>query len=58
LAAEIDRAYPKATVKLIESSGGVFEVHVNGDRVFSKRALGRHAAPGEVMQLLHAHLGS
>jgi selT/selW/selH-like putative selenoprotein len=45
-------------VKLIESSGGVFEVHVNGDLVFSKQALGRHAAPGEVMQLLHVHLGS
>lgn len=33
---------------LIPSSGGVFEVEVNGELVFSKKALGRHAEPGEV----------
>lgn len=30
------------------SSGGAFEVTVNGDKVFSKKTLGRHAEPGEV----------
>jgi selenoprotein W-related protein len=39
-------------VKLIESSGGVFEVEVDGRTVFSKKALGRHARPGEVLQLI------
>jgi len=39
-------------VKLIESSGGVFEVEVDGRRVFSKKALGRHAQPGEVLKLI------
>jgi selenoprotein W-related protein len=39
-------------VKLIQASGGVFEVEVDGRKVFSKRALGRHAAPGEVLRLL------
>jgi len=34
--------------KLIPSSGGKFEVMVNGEVVFSKKALGRHAEPGEV----------
>lgn len=34
--------------KLIPGTGGVFEVTVNGDKVFSKKALGRHAEPGEV----------
>lgn len=30
------------------SSGGIFEVTVNGDLVFSKKALGRFPEPGEV----------
>jgi len=39
-------------VKLIESSGGVFEVEVEGRKVFSKKALGRHAEPGEILGLM------
>jgi selenoprotein W-related protein len=39
-------------VKLIQSSGGVFEVEVDGRRIFSKKALGRHAEPGEVLRLM------
>ena len=39
-------------MKLIESSGGVFEVELDGRRVFSKKVLKRHAEPGEVMRLL------
>jgi len=50
--AEIRKAYPHADVKLIQSSGGVFEVEVDGRRVFSKKMLGRHAEPGEVLRLL------
>ena len=37
---------------MIESSGGVFEVVVDGDLVFSKKEIGRHAEPGEVMGLI------
>jgi selenoprotein W-related protein len=44
--------YPDATVRLIESSGGLFEVQVDGELVFSKKALGRHAEPGEVVGLI------
>jgi selT/selW/selH-like putative selenoprotein len=39
-------------VQLAKSSGGVFEVTVDGAVVFSKKSLGRHAAPGEVLELL------
>jgi selenoprotein W-related protein len=39
-------------VRLVKSSGGVFEVTVDGTLVFSKRASGRHAAPGEVLDLV------
>jgi selenoprotein W-related protein len=39
-------------VKLIQSSGGVFEVDLDGRLLFSKKALGRHAKPGEILRLL------
>jgi selenoprotein W-related protein len=39
-------------VKLIQSSGGVFEVEVDGRRIFSKKTGGRHAEPGEVVRLM------
>jgi len=35
----------------------VFEVTVDGKLVFSKKALGRHARPGEVMGLIGAQSG-
>jgi len=38
---------------MIPSSGGVFEVMVDDRLVFSKKALGRHAAPGEILELIH-----
>jgi selenoprotein W-related protein len=36
------------SLTLIPSSGGRFEVIVDGDLIFSKVALERHAEPGEV----------
>jgi len=36
----------------VPSSGGRFEVTVNGKALFSKAKLGRHAMPGEVLELL------
>lgn len=41
-------------LRLIPSSGGVFEVIVNGKHIFSKKELGRHAEPGEVLSALDA----
>jgi selenoprotein W-related protein len=40
------------SLTLIPASGGKFEIIVNGDLIFSKKALGRHAEPGEVYQLV------
>ena len=40
------------TTELVESAGGVFEVVVDGQLVFSKKALQRHAAPGEIVDLI------
>jgi selenoprotein W-related protein len=36
----------------LPSSGGRFEVKVDDTLIFSKKALGRHAEPGEVVRLL------
>lgn len=40
------------TLELIPSDGGRFEVRVNGELVFSKMELGRHAEAGEVSGIL------
>lgn len=37
---------------LIPSSGGAFEVKVNGKLVYSKHSNGRHPQPGEVKALV------
>ena len=41
-----------ASLELIPSSGGVFEVEVDGKLLFSKKATGRHAEPGEVLRIM------
>lgn len=52
MAAELKQAFPDAEVRLVKSSGGVFEVTADGQLVFSKKATRRHAAPGEVLQAI------
>jgi selenoprotein W-related protein len=46
-----------ASLELVPSRGGVFEVTLDGELVFSKATLGRHAEPGEVASLLRDRLG-
>ena len=41
-----------SSLVVVPSKGGVFEVTIDGDLIFSKKALGRHAKAGEVMGLL------
>ncbi|NLP01185.1 MAG: SelT/SelW/SelH family protein [Fibrobacter sp.] len=38
--------------ELVQSSGGVFEVEVDGRLIFSKKKLGRFPEPGEIEKLL------
>lgn len=52
MAAEIEQHFPTATVELIPSSKGRFEVVRDGTPVFEKSRLGRHPKPGEVVALL------
>lgn len=39
-------------ITLVPSDGGRFEVQVNDKLVYSKLKTGRHAAPGEVTELV------
>jgi len=43
---------------LVESAGGVFEVTVDGNLVFSKKAVRRHAEPGEVLKAIERVRGT
>jgi selenoprotein W-related protein len=40
------------SITLVPSSGGRFEVSLNGNLIYSKLETQRHAQPGEVVDLL------
>ena len=40
-----------AELSLITGSKGIFDVIVDGETLYSKRDTGRHAQPGEVLEL-------
>jgi selenoprotein W-related protein len=44
-------------IDLVPSSGGRFEVSLDGDLIFSKAALKRHAEPGEIAALVRDRIG-
>jgi selenoprotein W-related protein len=45
-----------ASWKLVPSRGGVFEFSLNGELLFSKKKLGRHAEIDEIRKLLKDNL--
>ena len=45
-------------MELVPSAKGRFEVSLDGELVFSKAALGRHARPGEVVDLVRERIGA
>jgi selenoprotein W-related protein len=45
------------TITLVPSDGGKFEITVNGNLLFSKSELHRHAEPGEVLGLVRKLVG-
>jgi len=42
---------------MVPATGGVFEVEVDGDLIYSKKGNGRHAEPGEVLELFTGSFG-
>ncbi len=45
-------------IRLVTGDNGAFEVVVDGNLVYSKHATGRHAEPGEVLDLFTDLMGS
>jgi selT/selW/selH-like putative selenoprotein len=52
--AEIRQAFPSAQVKLNRGGGGVFNVHVDGELIYSKQTIhcGQFPDDGVVTQLI------
>ncbi len=52
--AELEAAFGRSAVQceLVAGSGGVFDVVVDGAKVFSKHEAGRFPEPGEVVRLI------
>jgi predicted Rdx family selenoprotein len=45
------------SLRLVTGSKGVFDVEVDGEMLYSKHATGRHAEPGEVLELFRDRYG-
>ena len=45
-------------LRIVTGSKGIFDVCVDGELIFSKHEIGRHAEPGEVHRLFAAHVDS
>jgi selenoprotein W-related protein len=45
-------------LRVVPGSGGVFDVRVDDDLLFSKKKAGRHAQPGEVVELFRQRIGT
>lgn len=46
-----------AGVTLVPGRGGVFDVRLGGERLFSQKEAGRFPEPGELKDLIRARLG-
>ena len=47
-----------SVVEVVPGKGGIFDVHVNGELVFTKSMLGRYPQPEDVLPLLRERLDS
>jgi predicted Rdx family selenoprotein len=46
-----------ALLEIVTGNGGIFDVHVDGELVFTKSMLGRYPQPDDVLPLLRGKLG-
>ncbi len=53
----VGQPHPIAEIVLLPSGGGRFEVTVDGELVYSKRATGQHTTNEHVVELVRARLG-
>ena len=47
-----------SAVEVVTGGDGIFDVHVDGELVFTKSMLGRYPDPGDVVPLLREKLGA
>tara|TARA_A100001234_G_scaffold189180_1_gene174683 strand:+ start:4111 stop:4302 length:192 start_codon:yes stop_codon:yes gene_type:complete len=52
LEVELKNNFPQADISLISSGGGVFEISLNSNLIFSKKALNRFPEDGEIKKLI------
>ncbi|MCB2198360.1 Rdx family protein [bacterium] len=52
MADELKQQIPNCTIHLVKGSGGIFDVHADGELVYSKSSTFRFPLPGEVVQKL------
>ena len=45
-----------AAIEVVTGANGIFDVHVDGELVFTKSMLGRYPEPDEVVPLVEARL--
>jgi selT/selW/selH-like putative selenoprotein len=45
-----------AAIEVVTGANGIFDVHVDGELVFTKSMLGRYPEPDEVVPLVQAQL--
>ena len=50
--AHLKTKYNGVDIKLVSSGGGVFEITLNDELIFSKKALGRFPDDGEIDNLI------
>ena len=44
-------------LEIVPGTGGVFDVEVDGDRVFTKKMIGRYPQPDDVVPLIRGVMG-
>jgi selenoprotein W-related protein len=45
-------------LEVVPGKGGIFDVHLDGELVFTKSMLGRYPDPDDVVPLLREHLAA
>lgn len=45
------------SVEVVAGTGGVFDVHVDGELVFWKKMIGRYPEPDDVLPLIRERIG-
>jgi predicted Rdx family selenoprotein len=44
-------------LELVPGRGGIFDVHLDGERIFTKSMIGRYPEPEDVLPLLRERIG-